>query len=221
MKPTLLVGDYLFVSKFAYGWSKHSFPFSAVPISGRIMGKYPERGDVVVFKLPADQKTDYIKRVIGLPGDTIRILQGVLYVNDEKVEQQDAGYFVESIPAGSSGRGRCLGSEQLAAELHGECVRNNILETLDNGHSYYTINSDNNSRFHDNYGEITVPEGHLFFLGDNRDNSVDSRYRDRVGMVPFENLVGKALFIFLSSEDNSGAWVFWKWRLSRMFTGIQ
>lgn len=213
MKPTLLVGDFLFVSKFAYGYSRHSLPFSPPLFSGRLFADEPERGDIVVFKLPRDGRTDYIKRVVGLPGDRIRVTRGVLHINGEAVPQEDAGKFEERIAGGGSTR--CLG-----IRLDGDgriCVNQRLRETLPEGSEHFTLNSDRNlSPRTDNTREYVVPEEHYFFLGDNRDNSVDSRFPSGVGFVPFDNLVGRAQIIFLSS--NGSAFAPWKWRFGRFFT---
>ena len=168
MYPTLYVGDYLFVSKYTYGYSKHSLPFSMPLFEGRIWADEPNRGDVVVFKFPQDNKTDYIKRIIGLPGDKVKLEDGRLYVNGELVEVSD-------------------------------------------------------SESEDNLPELTVPQGYYFVMGDNRDRSDDSRVN--VGFVPFENLVGKARFLFFSHNDD-GAWYKpWTWpkkiRWERLFNKIK
>ena len=217
MKPTLLEGDYLFVSKFAYGYSRNSIPFSPPILSGRLFGREPERGDIAVFKLPSDGRTDYIKRLIGLPGDEIQVLRGVVHINGQPVSQEIAGEFHE--PFGSEGSTRCLridnsGSGQI-------CANERLQETLpDGGPAYFTLNSNNNRAIGtDNTRPFAVPEGHYFFLGDNRDNSVDSRFSNGVGFVPAENLVGRAEVIFLSSKG--GPLRFWNWRLSRIFDRIR
>ncbi len=210
MIPTLLVGDYLFVSKYAYGYSRHSFPLSPPLFEGRIFGSTPERGDVVVFKLPSDNSTDYIKRVIGLPGDRVQVIDGVLHINGEPVERARIGQYPEGAQA--DGRGRYT----------------QYRETLPNGRSHVIIEeSDSNhnqdlfSGLPDNTREYVVPEGHIFAMGDNRDNSKDSRYRD-VGPVPIENLVGRAEVIFFSVD---GSFLkFWEWpntvRSDRLFRAI-
>jgi signal peptidase I len=181
MIPTLLVGDYLFVSKYSYGFSKHSFPFSPDLFEGRIFGKEPERGDVVVFKLPRDNSTDYIKRVIGLPGDHIRMVNGHLTINGQPVKKELIGK--KDVSAGSGYRDR--------ATLY--------RETLPNGVSYVSQELDMfGNMLGRNTPDFEVPAGHYFMMGDNRDNSLDSRYW---GFVPEANLVGKAIFIWMNFED--------------------
>ncbi|MEP0320853.1 signal peptidase I [Bauldia litoralis] len=201
MKETLLIGDYLFVSKYAYGYSRYSFPFGPNLFEGRIWAAEPERGDVVVFKLPRDNSTDYIKRVIGLPGDQIQITDGVLSINGKEVEHEKIGDWVDD-----------------------DGVRyDEIEETLPNGVSYTTL--DRGAGSLDNTQVYEVPAGHYFMMGDNRDNSTDSRVLGAVGYVPFENLVGRAEVIFFSVEDGARAWEFWRWpwtvRWNRMFTSVE
>ncbi|MDP2123419.1 MAG: signal peptidase I [Parvibaculum sp.] len=192
MESTLLIGDYLFVSKYSYGYSRHSLPFSPGIVSGRIAGVAPARGDIAVFKVPTDNRTDFIKRVIGLPGDTVQMSGGVLYINDVAVPRQRVDDFVERSPSGN--------------------VRRipQYMETLPNGVSYITLDMTTNSVW-DNTGLYIVPEGHYFMMGDNRDNSSDSRVPDVVGYVPFENLVGRAEIIFFSADGSAAFWQFWKW----------
>ncbi|MBI1330017.1 MAG: signal peptidase I [Alphaproteobacteria bacterium] len=201
MEATLLIGDYLFVEKYAYGYSRYSFPFGMAPISGRVFGSAPERGDVVVFKLPRDNSTDYIKRVIGLPGDRIQMLNGQLYINDKAVPKERVDDYVGDPP--------CPGV--------GESVPR-YRETLPNGKSYLVLDCTPNG-LSDNTDVFVVPAGHYFMMGDNRDNSDDSRAG--VGYVPFENLVGKAELIFFSTDGSAQFWEFWKWpwaiRYGRLF----
>jgi len=205
--PTLLIGDYLFVSKYSYGYSRHSFPFSAVPISGRIFGAEPKRGDVAVFKLPKDNSTDYIKRVIGLPGDKIQVLQGVLHINGVPVKEEKIGE--EPIDLGAGYRGRAVA----------------YWETLPGGtrHQIHKLN-DGRGLFN-NTNVFEVPAGHFFMMGDNRDNSTDSRDLQSVGYVPWENFVGRAEIIFFSIDERSSAWQVWNWpwalRVDRLFTKIR
>ncbi len=211
MKPTLLEGDFLFVSKYAYGYSRHSIPFSPPLFEGRLFGRSPERGDIAVFKLPRDGRTDYIKRLVGLPGDRIRMAEGVLHVNGEPVQIEDAGEFEER--PGQRGATRCLSTRR---DREGRvCVKQLLVETLPEGVEHLILNADSNRSPGDNTREFVVPEGHYFFLGDNRDNSVDSRFASGVGFVPFENLVGRAEIIFLSSSGS--AFAPWNWRLDRFF----
>ena len=198
MEGTLLVGDYLFVSKFSYGYSRHSFPFGLMPIPGRVMASPPDRGDVVVFKLPADDRTDFIKRVIGLPGDRIQVMHGVLYINGTAAARERLEPFVENI----------AGFENRIARYR---------ETLPNGVTYEILDREPNSHF-DNTGVFAVPEGHYFMMGDNRDDSDDSR--GGVGYVPLENLVGKAQIIFFSTDGSARLWEIWKWPLAIRYERI-
>ena len=200
MKPTLLVGDYIFVSKWSYGYSRHSFPFSPNLFSGRIWGSDPERGDVVVFKYPGDTSKDYIKRIIGLPGDKVQLRQSVVLINGQPVQRVEQGSFTD--------------------ERSGVTVPIYV-ETQANGKAYETIDIQPNN-YADDTPVFEVPEGSYFFLGDNRDNSADSRFD--VGMVPSENLVGKAQVMFLSLSNGSAAWQIWNWptsmRWERIFSGL-
>jgi signal peptidase I len=184
MKPTLFVGDYIFVSKFSYGYNRYSFPFSPplALVSGRIFASEPERGDVVVFRLPKDPSIDYVKRVIGLPGDRIQMINGVLHINGTPVKREQIGDFVET---DDNGR-----------EVHIKQWR----ETLPNGVSHPTLDMIENG-FYDNTKEYRVPAGHYFMMGDNRDNSSDSRVENQVGYVPVENLIGRVQILFWSVDE--------------------
>ncbi|HWX51177.1 MAG TPA: signal peptidase I [Roseomonas sp.] len=211
MIPTLLVGDYLFVSKYAYGYSKHSIPFSPDLFEGRIFGSLPERGDVAVFKFPRDNTTDYIKRIIGLPGDHIQMRNGRLFVNSREVPRESMGlYTVEGDGPRMTVR---LFRETLPASPDSQPVQHRILEATDDGP-------------YDNTPEFVVPPGHVFAMGDNRDNSLDSRDMDRgVGFVPLENLVGRAEMIFFSVDGSAAWWEVWDWpftiRWSRLFQAVR
>lgn len=200
MVPTLLVGDYLFVSKLSYGYSRFSLPFGLPLFDGRIFAAEPERGDVIVFKLPSDDKTDYIKRLVGLPGDTVQVVAGVLHINGEPVERRRIEDYVDP----DSGRSYLQ-----------------YLETLPNGTSHRILEESDHGAL-DNTPPYRVPEGHYFMMGDNRDNSLDSRAS--VGFVPAENLIGRADILFFSTDGSARLWEVWKWpaatRFSRIFDTV-
>tara|TARA_B110001454_G_C12637533_1_gene399748 strand:- start:35 stop:655 length:621 start_codon:yes stop_codon:yes gene_type:complete len=201
MEPTLLIGDRLFVSKYSYGYSNHSFPFSPSVIKNRIFSKSPIRGDVIVFKTPADNRTDYIKRIIGFPGDTIQIIDGNLYLNKKIIVREKIEY-PKTINCGEK-----------------TLYVNSYKETLPNGKSYTTVYSKTYSM--QNTDLFLVPENNYFFMGDNRDCSKDSRFLGSVGYVNFNNLVGKARIIFFSNDSKKGIFLkFWKWHKSFRFERI-
>ena len=206
MIPTLLVGDYLFVSKFAYGYSKHSLLFSLPIIPGRIFFSEPERGDVAVFKLPSDNSTDYIKRVIGLPGDKIQIRNGRLFINEKIIERKRLNDFI-------------IGSIDGKISMIPQYI-----EILPNGKRYKIIETWGDNGPLDNTGVFAVPKGHYFMMGDNRDNSQDSRVIREVGFVPVQNLVGRASILFFSTNGQARFWEIWKWpvsiRFERLFNQI-
>ncbi len=212
MIPTLLVGDYLFVSKLSYGYSQYTFSFSVgsgesrlfrfkpFPFSGRIFASKPERGDVAVFKLPSDNETDYIKRVIGLPGDKIQMINGVLQINGKPVKIKQTGSYLDT----------SRGGLPVQVKIYDETLPNGVVHPIhDQGESYW-----------DNTRVYEVPADHYLMMGDNRDNSTDSRF-PAVGYVPFENFVGRAEILFYSQEPGSSFWQFWRWpatvRWSRLF----
>ena len=198
MEPNLLVGDRIFVTKYSYGYSKHSFPFSPPIFKGRIMHKNPERGDVVVFKTPADNRTDYIKRLIGLPGDKVQFISSNLYINSSEVMKS-----------------------RLSTNDIIFCGKKKIdvftfEELLPNGKKFITVYSKEYT--FQNSDPFIIPKNHYFFLGDNRDCSKDSRFLSSVGYVHKDNLVGKAQFIFFSSDRSIGSiFSFWKWNKSLRF----
>ncbi len=198
MEPNLLVGDRIFVTKYSYGYSKHSFPFSPPIFKGRIMHKNPERGDIVVFKTPADNRTDYIKRLIGLPGDKVQFISSNLYINSSEVMKS-----------------------RLSTNDIIFCGKKKIdvftfEELLPNGKKFITVYSKEYT--FQNSDPFIIPKNHYFFLGDNRDCSKDSRFLSSVGYVHKDNLVGKAQFIFFSSDKSIGSiFSFWKWKKSLRF----
>jgi signal peptidase I len=205
MEPTLLIGDRLFVTKYSYGYSKHSFPFSPPIIKGRIFSNSPKIGDVIVFKTPADNRTDYIKRLVGLPGDTIQFISGDIFLNNNqilksRISKTDIIY---------------CGKQTIEVNTFEEIFPNEKTHNIVYLKNYSFQNSD----------VFNVPEKHYFFLGDNRDCSKDSRYLTSVGYVHEDNLVGKAQFIFFSSDFKIGSiFSFWKWhktiRFDRFFKKI-
>ena len=204
MEPNLLVGDRLFVTKYSYGYSKHSFPFSPPIFKNRILFQKPKRGDVVVFKTPENNRTDYIKRVIGLPGDKIEIKNGIIFINGSEILRKKLNDFIDTDNKTSNKRVRMYNEYFFNKEI-------NILDITDNGIA-------------DNTQLFNVPENHFFVMGDNRDNSQDSRFINTVGFIPYENLVGKAQFVFFSLE-NARFLQIWKWpnsiRYERIFKKIQ
>ena len=204
MRPTLLEGDYLFVTKWAYGYSRYSLPLSPDLFSGRVWASDPERGDVVVFKFPPNPSLDYIKRVIGLPGDRVQMKDGVLYINEQAVQREKIGEITN--PA--------ITETDRPVDVY--------RETLPNGVSYDTLDLTPNSAG-DNTREFVVPEGHYFMMGDNRDNSADSRFT--VGFVPEDHLVGRANIIFFSIAGGASPLEIWKWptemRPSRLFNFVK
>ncbi len=204
MKPNLLVGDFIFVSKWSYGYSKHSLPFSIPIIPNKIFGNLPKRGDVVVFKTPQDNRTDYIKRVIGLPGDKIKIIEGQISINGNLIARKKTEDFIDIDSKGDTKR----------IKKYLEYFKESEVEVIDI----------TNNGIVDNTEEYIVPDEHFFVMGDNRDNSQDSRFINTVGYIPKENLVGKAQFIFFSLE-NSRFLEIWKWpkaiRFDRLFKSIK
>ena len=204
MKPNLLVGDFLFVSKWDYGYSRYSFPFGMAPFSGKIFENSPKRGDIIVFKLPGQENINYVKRLLGLPGETIKVVNGEVYIKQkksqkfEKINQIDNGIFID---------------DQYQTEIH-QLIENNykILNITDNGSLDYTP-------------EYSIPEDKFFFMGDNRDNSADSRVMSGVGFVPKENIIGKVWFIWLSIDTQFSFSKFWTLplhiRYDRLFKTVE
>ncbi len=195
MYPTLLEGDYLFVSKYSYGYSRYSFPFGLAPFEGRIWEDPVERGDVAVFRKPPQNETDYIKRIIGLPGDTIQVVGGVLWINGMPVLRERIEDFEGGIPQ--------------------------YVETLPNGREHRILEKDGDRGSNDNTRVFTVPEGYYFAMGDNRDNSSDSRV---IGPIPAANLIGRAEILFFSHDSSAALWEVWKWpfaiRYGRLLNGV-
>lgn len=207
MRPNLLVGDYIFVSKYSYGYSKFSFPFSPNLFSGRIWETKPKRGDVAVFRLPTNTKIDYIKRVVGLPGDVVKVRDGVVYINEQEVTQERVQDYVHHEGGNSVQMMRYR-------ETNPEGRQYEVLDDTKFGEVDFT----------DDY---VVPEGHYFMMGDNRDHSQDSRYVNAVGFVPIENFIGRAEMILFSIDKESEFefWEFWKYpsmfRDGRFFMAIE
>jgi signal peptidase I len=220
MKDTLLIGDFLFVNKMAYGYSRFSCPFAICPITGRILASEPERGDVVVFRHPV-KNDDMIKRLVGLPGDTVQVKNGVLFINGAEAPQVPDGTFEELFEKqGPMGQyPRC---ENGPVGEGGTCTSSRSVETLPSGvkHAVLNIQDDGDA---DNTDVYTVPAGHYFFMGDNRDNSTDSRFPQTtggVGFVPAENLIGRADRVMFSSAGRSLLYV-WTWRADRFFKAVE
>jgi signal peptidase I len=205
MIPSLLVGDYLFVSKYSYGYSKYSFPFGVVPITDRIFEKSPKRGDVIVFRKPGDETIDYIKRLVALPNDTVQVKNGVLYINKKMVDRTKSNVGIMK---------NNFGDKKIFTQYK---------ETFDGLNFHEIIEASDQDLFDDTI-EFKVPDNHLFFMGDNRDNSRDSRSPE-VGFVPKRNLIGKAQIIFFSHNSSASIFEFWKWhkaiRFSRIGKAIQ
>ena len=201
MEPTLLVGDRIFVSKYTYGYSKHSFPFSPALFNNRIFYSQPDYGDLVVFKTPSDNRTDYIKRLIGAPGDIVQFVNGEIFINDKALNRE-----------------KIIFSNEIRCGLSNLTV-NAYKETLPNGKSYTAVYSKNNTM--QNTDKYIVPKDHYFLLGDNRDCSKDSRFLSSVGYVNKSNLVGKAKIIFFSNDTKKGSLLkFWNWKNSFRFNRI-
>ena len=220
MKDTLLIGDFLFVNKMAYGYSRHSCPFSMCPFEGRLFGQEPTRGDVVVFRHPTEG-TDFIKRVIGLPGDRVQMIGGVLHLNGIAAQMTPRAPFVETFER--------QGPQQIPPRCSnapvgegGACEKERFTETLPGGTSHSILNISDGGRS-DDTPEFLVPAGHYFMMGDNRDNSVDSRFPQSVGgvgFVPFDNIIGRADRVMFSSAGRRMVY-FWTWRSDRFFKAVE
>lgn len=210
MEPTLLIGDYLFVSKWSYGYSRYSFPFGIAPINNRLpSGWIPKVGDVVVFKKPSEVSTDYIKRVVAMPGQTVQVVDGILHIDGVAVKREADGDFT-------------------AVDVNGQNqTLHRYTETLPNGVVHSILEESDEHPDSDNTRIFTVPPGHVFMMGDNRDHSLDSRFDPPfgVGFVPMENLVGPASFRWFSLEPPASFWQLWRWpghlRFNRFFTSIK
>ena len=206
MYPTLVVGDYLFVSKYSYGFSRHSFPLSTPLVPKRIFYSSPKRGDVIVFKTPTDNKTDYIKRLIGLPGDTIKMVENEIFLNGKKIERKK------------------LNDEIYSDTFNRQTRVTRYMETLPGGKNYEVFEMNNDVTIYDtnNVQELVVPDNQFYVIGDNRDNSQDSRF---IGGIPKDNLVGQGALVFLSFDSKKGRWwKVWTWfsalRKDRFFTSL-
>jgi len=216
MTPTLLTGDYVFVSKFSYGYSAHSLPFAPSFLHGRLFGSLPKRGDVAVFVNPHTGE-DYIKRIVGLPGDKIQVVHGILTINGEAAKRERIEDYLEREPADERFGDRIITT-----------LRYQYIETLPNGVQHHilgnTTDQPEDGQMQDDTGIFEVPADHFFAMGDNRDNSADSRFQQQLGYVPVDNLVGRADRRFISVEPDAHLWEIWRWpwslRFSRFFGSV-
>jgi len=215
MLPRLRVGDYLFVSKWPYGYSRYSLPLGLPLFDGRLLGGEPGRGEIAVFKTPADNRTDFIKRVIGLPGDLIQMKGGVLHINGAPVKKERAGDLIAPVTPNSDCLGDFARPSFRAVAENGQpmCRYPRFRETLPGGTSYYVLDMVTGSSG-DDTGVYVVPQGHYFMMGDNRDDSADSRFsvaQDGIGFVPYENLIGRASLMFFSTDGSAELVKPWTW----------
>lgn len=228
MLPTLYIGDYLLVAKWPYGFSRYSFPFGFPPVRGRILANLPKRGDVVVFRVPAEN-ADLIKRVIGLPGDTVELRDGELILNGHAVAREPIPPVAVPVSVNSPCRVIPPATPTVVAlKNHRDCMFKAYLETLPGGPSYTVLDQIAHSEG-DDFGPVRVPAGHLFLMGDNRDDSLDSRFagfEGGIGMVPLEDLIGRAMVTFWSTDGSASYWEPWTWfsalrgsRIGHRYTG--
>ena len=214
MLPTMAIGDYLFVTKWPYGYSRYSFPFQIPSFDGRVLARLPERGDIVMFKGPGNAPVDWVKRVIGLPGDTVEVRAGQLVINGKPVPRESQGFIGVRVSPNSPCRVAAGATPQMI-EAGGEtlCRYPLYTETLAPGVSYQVIDQVDDPR-RDEIGPVTVPAGSLFLMGDNRDDSLDSRFsvaEGGLGMVPLDHLVGKATIAFWSTDGSAEYFLPWTW----------
>ena len=228
MLPRLLVGDYLLVSKWPYGYSRYSFVFGLIDFDGRVLAEQPERGDVVVFRAPPENKVDYIKRLIGLPGDTVELRHGQVILNGKPVPRVPVDDFLKPVSANSSCEPQPFLDQpqpETLADGREVCRYHRFRETLPNGKSYDVLDLGEITK--DDMAPTIVPEGHYFMMGDNRDNSLDSRFSPAeggIGLVPEENLIGRAAFTYFSTDGSANVLLPWTWltamRASRIGEGF-
>jgi signal peptidase I len=231
MLPALFIGDYVAVAKWHYGFSRFSFPWGFPSFDGRLLGRLPERGDVVVFRAPGTDE-DFIKRVIGLPGDTLEVRGGMLVINGRPIPREQEGTFAMPVSANSPCRVVAGATPMVRPTNEGgeACLYPVFRETLPDGRSYRVIDQVDNPRA-DNVAPTVVPAGHLFLMGDNRDDSLDSRFSPQeggIGFVPVENLIGRATLIFWSTDGTAEYPKPWTWfsalrgdRIAKGFNGTE
>ncbi|MEO7813820.1 MAG: signal peptidase I [Sphingomicrobium sp.] len=224
MLPTMAIGDYLFVSKWPYGFSRYSFPLQFPSFEGRVLGQLPERGDVVIFKRPDARGADWVKRVIGLPGDSVSVSGGTVYLNGKPIARQSVGAV--TLPTSPNSPCRSAPGAYLQ-QSRGTCDYPAYRETLPGGRSYLTFDQVQGGPG-DNRATVAVPAGRLFLMGDNRDDSLDSRFslaEGGIGLVPVDRLVGRAAYAFWSTDGSASYWQPWTWisalRFKRIGTSYQ